>query len=141
MPKSRARVAGAGRPGREGEEGTEDIRYTTHILILLTGFPVKGATPWISYSPRMHRARSPAKALSSLHDFPLPCLRGAVARVTGADVLPAEVEHRRDLDTLADMLSYLRDLRLAAENPDKRGRYTSQPRRTPSGRTVGEAEE
>jgi hypothetical protein len=46
-----------------------------------------------------------------IHDFILPYVRGAVARVTGADIIPAEVEHKRDLDTLADMLSYLRDLR------------------------------
>lgn len=39
-----------------------------------------------------------------IHDFLAPYLRGAIARVTGEDVIPEEVQHRRDLDTLADML-------------------------------------
>jgi hypothetical protein len=39
-----------------------------------------------------------------IHDFLAPYLRGAIARVTGEDVIPQEVQHRRDLDTLADML-------------------------------------
>jgi len=38
-----------------------------------------------------------------IHDFLAPYLRGAIARVTGEDVIPQEVQHRRDLDTLADM--------------------------------------
>lgn len=41
-----------------------------------------------------------------IHDFLAPYVRGAVARVTGADIIPAEVEHKRDLDTLTDQLSY-----------------------------------
>jgi len=56
-----------------------------------------------------------------IHDFLAPYLRGAIARFTGADIIPDEVEHRRDLDTLADMLSYLRDLRQAADDPEHRG--------------------
>jgi hypothetical protein len=43
-----------------------------------------------------------------LHDFLLPYVRGAVARATGQDIIPEEVRHRRDLDTLADMLEFLR---------------------------------
>jgi hypothetical protein len=39
-----------------------------------------------------------------IHDFLAPYLRGAIARVTGEDVIPREVQHRRDLDTLADKL-------------------------------------
>lgn len=39
-----------------------------------------------------------------IHDFLAPYIRGAIARVTGTDVIPREVQHRRDLDTLADML-------------------------------------
>ena len=35
-----------------------------------------------------------------IHDFLAPYIRGAVARVTGEDVIPREVQHRRDLDTL-----------------------------------------
>ncbi len=51
---------------------------------------------------RMRRWNQP------LHDFILPYVRGAVARVTGEDAIPEEVVHRRDLDTLADMLEFLR---------------------------------
>src|ERR1700686_3201096 len=36
-----------------------------------------------------------------LHDFLAPYLRGTVERLTGQNWIPAEVEHRRDLDTLA----------------------------------------
>jgi hypothetical protein len=36
------------------------------------------------------------------HDFLMPYLRGTAERLTGRNVIPAEVEHRRDLDTLAD---------------------------------------
>ncbi|HEV2279225.1 MAG TPA: hypothetical protein VGS02_13670 [Acidobacteriaceae bacterium] len=57
-----------------------------------------------------------------IHDFLMPYLRGAVSRVTGENIIPAEVRHRRDLDTLADMLNYLRDLRQAARDPEHRGR-------------------
>jgi hypothetical protein len=35
-----------------------------------------------------------------IHDFLVPYLRGAIAWVTGEDVIPEEVQHRRDLDTL-----------------------------------------
>lgn len=57
-----------------------------------------------------------------IHDFLMPYLRGAVSRVTGENITPSEVRHRRDLDTLADMLNYLRDLRQAARDPEHRGR-------------------
>ncbi|MGB8030393.1 MAG: hypothetical protein WCF30_12110 [Terracidiphilus sp.] len=40
-----------------------------------------------------------------LHDFLLPYQRGAIGRVTGTELIPGEVEHRRDLDTLTDMLT------------------------------------
>jgi hypothetical protein len=33
-----------------------------------------------------------------LHDFLLPYLRGAIGRVTGTELIPDEVQHRRDLD-------------------------------------------
>jgi hypothetical protein len=39
-----------------------------------------------------------------IHDFLAPYFRGAIARVTGEDVIPTEVKHRRDLDTLTDMM-------------------------------------
>ncbi len=64
-----------------------------------------------------------------IHDFLAPYLRGAVARLTGADIIPEEVQHRRDLDILADMLNYLRDLRQAADDPEHRGRTTCLPGR------------
>jgi hypothetical protein len=59
-----------------------------------------------------------------IHDFLAPYLRGAIARITGEDVIPEEVQHRRDLDTLTDMLAYLRALNGAAENREERGRST-----------------
>src|SRR5947208_14954626 len=37
-----------------------------------------------------------------------PWFRGLIERATGIDVIPDDVKHRRDLDTLADMLQYLR---------------------------------
>jgi hypothetical protein len=65
-----------------------------------------------------------------IHDFLAVYMRGAIAKVTGADVIPREVEHRRDLDTMVDMLSYLRGLSEASRDPKNRGRYTSQSKRT-----------
>lgn len=43
-----------------------------------------------------------------IHDFLANYFRGAVARTTGIDIIPEDVEHRWDLDTLADMLQFLR---------------------------------
>ena len=45
-----------------------------------------------------------------IHDFLAPYFRGTVARLTGQDIIPAEIQHRRDLDTLADEMTYLRAL-------------------------------
>ena len=59
-----------------------------------------------------------------IHDFLMPYARGAVSRLTGENIISGEVRHRRDLDTLADMLNYLRDLRQAVRDPEHRGRYT-----------------
>ena len=39
-----------------------------------------------------------------IHDFLAPYFRGAIARITGGDVIPGEVQHRPDMDTLTDML-------------------------------------
>jgi hypothetical protein len=39
-----------------------------------------------------------------------------VERTTCENIIPQEVEHRRDLDTLADQLTYLRALNEAAED-------------------------
>lgn len=38
-----------------------------------------------------------------IHDFLAPYLRGAIARVTGEDIIPQEIQHRRDLDTLTGL--------------------------------------
>jgi hypothetical protein len=68
-----------------------------------------------------------------IHDFVAPYLRGIVERATDVSVVPGEVKARRDLDTLTDMLAYLRDLNDAAQHPEQRGRYTSQAKRTAIG--------
>jgi hypothetical protein len=54
-----------------------------------------------------------------LHDFLLPYVCGIVARATGEDVIPEEVRHRRDLDTLADMLQFLRAESQAGRGEEK----------------------
>jgi hypothetical protein len=53
-----------------------------------------------------------------IHDFLAPYFRGLIERTTDTPVISAEVEHRRDLDTLTDMLAYLRSLKMAAEDPE-----------------------
>jgi hypothetical protein len=50
-----------------------------------------------------------------IHDFLAPYFRGLIERTTDTPVISAEVEHRRDLDTLTDMLGYLRSLKMAGE--------------------------
>ena len=42
-----------------------------------------------------------------IHDFLAPYFRGLIERTMDTPVISAEVEHRRDLDTLTDMLAYL----------------------------------
>jgi len=69
-----------------------------------------------SVGTRMRRWERP------FHDFLMPYLRGTVERTTGQNWIPAEVEHRRDLDTLADMMTYLRALNAAAEDPEHKTR-------------------
>lgn len=68
-----------------------------------------------------------------IHDFLSPYIRGVVERVADVSIIPGDVKRRRDLDTLTDMLGYLRDLNGAATDPDHRGRYTSQSKRTAVG--------
>jgi len=68
-----------------------------------------------------------------IHDFLAPYLRGAVERVANVPMIPADVQNRRDLDTLTDTLGYLRNLKDAATDPEHRGRYTSQAKRTAVG--------
>ena len=62
-----------------------------------------------------------------IHDFLAPYLRGAIARVTGEDVIPGEVQHRRDLDTLADMQDQVPSPRHATY-PRARGRGSGSRR-------------
>jgi hypothetical protein len=50
-----------------------------------------------------------------IHDFLAPYFRGLIERTTDTPVISAEVEHRRDLDRLTDMLGYLRSLKMAGE--------------------------
>jgi hypothetical protein len=53
---------------------------------------------------RMRRWQRP------IHDFVMPYLRGVGTRLTGDDgeiVIPQEVQRRRDLNTLADQMTYL----------------------------------
>lgn len=59
-----------------------------------------------------------------IHDFLAPYLRGAIARVTGEDVILEEVQHRRDLDTLTGLGPF------PAQHiyiPPARGRGTNPP--------------
>ena len=61
-----------------------------------------------------------------IHDFLAPYFRGAIARVTGEDVIPREVEHRRDLDTL-------NRLRPSPPVPSKRPLLNPLPSDRPAG--------
>jgi hypothetical protein len=51
-----------------------------------------------------------------IHDFLAPYLRGTIERLTGESLIPKDVEHRRDLDTMADMLQFLRAEREACSH-------------------------
>jgi len=59
-----------------------------------------------------------------IHDFLAPYARGIVSKFTGVKEISKEVNRRRDLDTLIDMLSFLRPLSQAANDPEHKGRYT-----------------
>jgi hypothetical protein len=63
-----------------------------------------------------------------IHDFVMPYARGLVERVIGQTVLPGDVQKRRDLNTLADVMTYLRDLDGRAS-----GSYTNKGQRTSIG--------
>jgi hypothetical protein len=68
-----------------------------------------------------------------IHDFLSPYLRGVAERVADVAIIPEDVQRNRDLDTLTDQLAYLRGLNNAASDPEHRGRYTSQAKRTSVG--------
>lgn len=66
-----------------------------------------------------------------IHDFLGPYVRGLVGRATGQTVVPEDVQHRRDLNTLADTLGFIRGLSAQASGEGKG--YTNQIRRTSTG--------
>jgi len=53
---------------------------------------------------RMRRWQRP------VHDFIMPYLRGVGERVLGETMIPKEVQRRRDLNTLADQMTFLREM-------------------------------
>lgn len=59
-----------------------------------------------------------------IHDFIEPYMRGSVRRFTGKRILPQENQFKRDLNTLADTLKYLRGVQDG---------YTNESRRTSLG--------
>lgn len=68
-----------------------------------------------------------------IEDFLMPYARGMYRRVVGDPGIPGITQQKRDLNTLADMLEYVRDMNLASVNAEKHGRYTSQASRTAVG--------
>jgi hypothetical protein len=75
-----------------------------------------------SVGTRMRRWERP------FHDFLMPYLRGTVERTTGVNIIPAEVEHRRDLDTPADSQKHLVSLLSKPPLPD----FESAPAPSPT---------
>ena len=68
-----------------------------------------------------------------LEDFLMPYARGAFRRVVGDLGIPEITQKKWDLNTMADMLEYIRDMKLATAEPTLHGRYTSQASRTAVG--------
>ena len=68
-----------------------------------------------------------------LEDFLMPYARGAYRRVVGDLGIPEITQKKWDLNTMADMLEYIRDMKLATSEPALHGRYTSQASRTAVG--------
>lgn len=68
-----------------------------------------------------------------IEDFLMPYARGIYRRVVGDPGTPGITQKKWDLNTLADQLEYIRDLKLAVANPEEHGRYTSQASRTATG--------
>jgi hypothetical protein len=68
-----------------------------------------------------------------IDDFLGVYTRGAIKRLTGERILSPMTERKRELNTLSDMLRYLRSLQHAGDGDENRGRYTSQARRTAIG--------
>jgi micrococcal nuclease len=76
---------------------------------------------------RMRRWQRP------LHDFVKPYLGGSAHRLTGRVVVDPETQEKRDLDTLADQLEYLRSLYSMSSDPEKRGQHFLGTQRTSIG--------
>lgn len=68
-----------------------------------------------------------------IEDFLMPYARGVYRRVVGDPGVPGITSKKRDLNTMADMLEYIRDMKLASAQPEQHGRYTSQASRTAVG--------
>lgn len=68
-----------------------------------------------------------------IEDFLMPYARGAYRRVVGDLGVPGITQKKWDLNTMADMLEYVRDMKLAGEDSSLHGRYTSQASRTAVG--------
>jgi len=76
---------------------------------------------------RMRRWDKPIK------DFLAPYYHGLLHRVSGEVFIPEATVEKRNLNTMVDMLDYLRDLNLASTDSESRGRYTSKASRTAIG--------
>jgi hypothetical protein len=74
------------------------------------------------------------------HDFAANYARGTVKRLTGESVVSPDVRHRRNLDTLADVMNYLRGQRALGRGEDP-ARYTSQVQRSAVGSNLLSAPE
>lgn len=68
-----------------------------------------------------------------IEDFLMPYARGVYRRVVGDPGIPGITTEKRDLNTLADMLEYIRDMKIAGSDPQRQGRYTNQASRTAIG--------
>lgn len=68
-----------------------------------------------------------------IEDFLMPYARGVYRRVVGDPGLPGITQKKWDLNTMTDMLEYIRDMELASSDPIQHGRYTSQASRTAVG--------
>jgi hypothetical protein len=63
----------------------------------------------------------------------MPYARGAYRRVVGDMDIPANTQKKWDLNTMSDMLEYIRDMKLATTDSALHGRYTNQASRTAIG--------
>ena len=76
---------------------------------------------------RMRRWDKPVK------DFLAPYYHGMLHRVSGDVFIPESTVEKRNLNTMVDMLEYLRDLNIASTSAGERGKYTTKASRTAIG--------